>query len=159
MLKIGLDHQLVCHHLAFNSLKKDFTTAPILTHWIPDCLLVVKTEALDYGLEVILSMITLDGELHPIMFHSQTFSSAKLNYDVHDKDLLAIFEAFKHWRHYLEGPTSPIDVVTDHNLEYFSMMKLLTQRQAHWSEYLSQFNCVIWFCPRKLRMKPDTLTR
>jgi RNase H-like domain found in reverse transcriptase len=45
----------------------------------------------------------------------------ELNYDVHDKELLAIFEAFKIWRHYLEGPTYPIDVITDHkNLEYFA---------------------------------------
>jgi hypothetical protein len=93
-------------------LKKAFTTAPILTHWIPDCPLIVETGALDYALAAILSMITLDGELHPIAFHSRTFSGAELNYDDHDKELLAIFEAFKHWRHYLEGPASPIDVVT-----------------------------------------------
>jgi len=41
--------------------------------------------------------------------------------------LLAIFEAFKKWRHYLEGSTFPVDVVTDHkNLEYFSTTKILT---------------------------------
>ena len=57
---------------------------------------------------------------------------------------MAIFEAFKHWRHYLEGSASPIDVVTDHkNLEYFCTMKLLTRRQAHWSKYLLQFSLII----------------
>ena len=72
----------------------------------------------------------------------------ELNYDVHDKELLAIFEAFKIWRHYLEGSASPIDVVTDYkNLEYFSTTKVLTCRQARWSEYLSQFNLVIRFRP------------
>jgi hypothetical protein len=143
-----------------NSLKKAFTTALILTPWIPDCPLIVETDALDYALAAILSMITPDGELHPIVFHSQTFSGAELNYDIHDKELLAIFEAFKCWWHYLEGPASPIDIVTDHkNLEYFSMTKLLTQRQTCWSEYLSQFNCVIRFRPGKLRMKLDVLTR
>jgi hypothetical protein len=97
-------------HTAFNSLKKAFTTPPILTHWIPDYQLIVKTDASDYVLAVILSMSTPDGELHLIVFHSWTFSGAKLNYDVHDKELLAIFEAFKCWRHYLEGPAFPIDV-------------------------------------------------
>jgi hypothetical protein len=145
---------------AFNSLKKAFTTALILTHWIPDCPLIIKTDASDYALVAILSMITPDGELHPIVFHSRTFSGAELNYEVHNKELLAIFEAFKCWQHYLEGPMSPIDVVMDHkNLEYLSMTKLLTRRQACWSEYLSQFNCVIRFCPRKLGTKPDMLTR
>jgi RNase H-like domain found in reverse transcriptase len=88
------------------------------------------------------------------------FTSPKLNYNVHDKELLAIFEAFQHWRHYLEGLADPIDVVTDHkDLEYFSTTKLLTRRQARWSDYLSQFNLVICFRPGRLSMKPDLLTR
>ena len=54
----------------------------------------------------------------------------------------------------------PIDVVTDHqNLQYFSTTKILTRRQARWSEFLSAFNLVIHFRPRKLGMKPDALTR
>jgi hypothetical protein len=92
-------------------------------------------------------------------FLSCTFSSAELNYDVHDKELLAIFEAFKYWRHYLKGVGTPIDVVTDYkNLEYFSMTKLLTQQQARWSEYLSTFNMDICFRPGCLGSKPDTMT-
>ena len=108
-----------------------FTSAPILTHWIPDQPLVVETDASDYALAAILSMYNPDGELHPIAFHSQTFSGAELNYDVHDKELLAIYEVFRRWRHYLEGPASPVDVVTDHkNLEYFATTKLLTRQQV-----------------------------
>jgi len=120
----------------------------------------VETDASDYVLAAILSIVTKDNEIHPVAFHSRTFSVAELNYDVHDKELLAIFEAFKMWRHYLEGSTSPIDVVTDHkNLEYFSTMKVLMCRQTKWSEYLSQFNLVIRFHPGRLGTKPDTLTR
>ena len=53
-----------------------------------------------------------------------------------------------------------MDVVTDHkNLKYFTTTKILTCRQAHWSEYLSQFNMVIRFRPGKLGAKPDALTR
>src|SRR5882724_1882256 len=43
----------------------------------------------------VLSITTPNGELHPIAFHSQMFSAPELNYDVHDKELLTIFEAFK----------------------------------------------------------------
>jgi hypothetical protein len=83
-----------------------------------------------------------------------------LNYDTHDKELLAIHEAFRQWRHYLEGSPHPIDVVTDHkNLEYFATTKLLSRRQARWSEFLSAFNLVIRFRPGKLGTKPDSLTR
>ena len=144
---------------AFEDLKKAFTSAPILTHWIPDAPIVVETDASDYALAAIVSTY-VDGDIHPIAFHSRTFSSAELNYDVHDKELLAIFEAFQKWRHYLEGTPVPVDVVTDHkNLEYFATTKLLTRRQARWSEFLSQFNLVIRFRPGKLGTKPDALTR
>jgi len=116
---------------AFDILKQAFTSAPILTHWVLDAQLIVETNALDYALAAILSIMTKDNEIHPIAFYSQTFSTLKLNYDVHDKELLAIFEAFKIWQHYLEGSASPIDIVTDHkNLEYFLTTKVLTRRQA-----------------------------
>ena len=119
----------------------------------------METDALDYALTAILSIVNEDNEVHPVAFHSRTFTIAKLNYDIHDKELLAIFEAFKIWWHYLEGPAYSINVVTDHkNLEYFST-KILTWRQARWSEYLSQFNLVIRFCPGHLGTKPDALTR
>jgi len=145
---------------AFNTLKQAFTSAPILTHWVPDAQLVVETDASDYALAAILSIMTKDNEIHPVAFHSRTFSALELNYDVHDKELLAIFEAFKMWRHYLEGSASAIDVVTNHkNLEYFSTTKILTRRQARWSEYLSQFNLIIRFHPGRLGTKPDALTR
>lgn len=145
---------------SFEALKRAFTSAPVLTHWVPDAPLVVETDASDYALGAILSIYTPDGEIHPVAFHSRTFSSVELNYDVHDKELLAIFEAFRVWRHYLEGSGMPIDVVTDHkNLEYFSTTKILTRRQARWSEYLSQFNLLIRFRPGRLGSKPDALTR
>jgi len=146
--------------ISFNTLKQAFTSAPILTYWVPDAQLVVETDVSDYALAAILSIMTKDNEIYPIAFHSRTFSTPELNYNVHDKELLAIFEAFKIWRHYLEGSALPIDVVMDHkNLEYFSTTKILTRQQARWSEYLSQFNLVICFCPRRLGTKPDALTR
>ena len=145
---------------AFNDLKTAFTRAPVLHHWVPDRQITVETDASDYAIAGILSITSDSGELHPIAFHSRTLTGAELNYDTHNKELLAIFEAFKVWRHYLEGSGTPVDVVTDHkNLEYFSTTKLLTRRQARWSEYLSQFNMIIRFRPGKLGAKPDALTR
>ena len=120
----------------------------------------METDASDYALAAILSIVNKDNEVHPVAFHSGTFTTAELNYDTHDKKLLAIFKAFKIWWHYLEGLAYPINIVMDHkNLEYFSTTKVLTQRQAQWSEYLFQFNLVIRFCPGHLSTKPDTLTR
>jgi len=145
---------------SFNVLKHAFTTAPILTHFIPDTPIIVETDSSDYTIAGILSITCADGEIHPVMYYSQTLTALELNYDTHDKELLAIFEAFQNWHHYLEGSTSPIDIVTDHkNLEYFSTSKVLSRRQAWWSEFLSKFNLIICFHPGKLGAKLDTLTR
>ena len=138
-----------------------FTTAPVLTHWIPSSLLIIEMDASDYALATILSTVSpTDNEVHPIAFHSHTFTPPELNYNVHDKELLAIFKAFKIWRHYLEGSLTLIDMVTDHkNLEYFSTTKLLTHHQVCWLEFLCQFNLTIRFCPGHLGTKPNALMR
>ena len=145
---------------SFQALKSAFTSAPVLTHWVPNKPIIIETNASDYALGAILSIQTDSSEIHPVAFHSRTFSAPELNYDTHDKELLAIFEAFHVWRHFLEGSGALINVVTDHkNLEYFSTTKVLTHCQAHWSKYLSQFNLIISFHPGKLGTKPDSLTR
>ena len=133
---------------AFNSLKKASISTPILTYWISNAQLIMKTNALDYALAAILSIVNEENEVHLVAFYSHTFTTVELNYNTHDKELLAIFEVFKIWQYYLEGLAYPIDVVMDYkNLEYFSTTKVLTWRQIQWSEYLSQFNLVIRFCP------------
>ena len=115
----------------FRTLKEAFTRAPVLVHWKPNQQMVMETDTSDYALAAILLVYDMEVALHPIAFHSHTITGPELNYDVHDKELSAIFEVFKWWRHYLEGLAEPIDIVTDHkNLEYFSMTKLLTQCQA-----------------------------
>jgi len=148
-----------CQHY-FNALKHAFTTAPILTHFIPDTPIIVETDTSDYAVAGILSITCTNREICPVAYYSQTLTSPELNYDTHNKELLAIFEAFQNWCHYLKGSASLMEVVTDHkNLKYFSTSKVLSYRQAWWSEFLSQFNLVIHFRPGKLGAKPDALTR
>jgi len=143
---------------AFNKLKQVFVTAPVLTHWDPESPFIIETNASNYTVAAILST-QARGDIHPIAFHSQMLSPAELNYDVHNKELLAIFDAFKKWRYYLEGTPSPVVVFTDHkNLEWFCESKVLSRRQARWSEFLSQFNISIKFRPGRLGTKPDSLT-
>ena len=110
----------------FATLKELFTMAPILTCWDPDAPMIVETDVSDYTIVAVLST-HVGTEVQPIAFHSRTFDAAELNYDVHDKELLAIYEAFRKWRHYLEGTSILVDVVTDHkNLTYFGKSKLLS---------------------------------
>ena len=137
-----------------------FTTAPILHHFNPLLPPIVETDASDYAVAGIFLLHMEDGDMHPVMLYSHTLMGAELNYNTHNKELLAIFKAFKNWCHYLKSPHHTIDVVTDHkNLEYFASTKVLSRRQAQWSEYLSLFNMVICFCPSKLSERPDSLTQ
>ena len=104
---------------AFEYLKLCFTTAPILCHFHPDRNTVVERDASDYTLGCILSQFQEKG-LHRVAFHSRKLNSAERNYDIHDKELLAILVAFLEWKHYLQGTGKPITVYTDHqNLQYF----------------------------------------
>ena len=145
---------------AISTIKKAFTCAPVITHWVPDAQITVETDDSDYAVAAILTITLSDREIHPVAFYSWTLTTSELNYDTHDKELLTIYKSFWTWWHYLEGSATPINAVTDHkNLEYFSTTKILSRRQACWSELLSQFNLVICFHPGKLRAKPDALTR
>ena len=121
--------------------------------------MILETDISDYALAAILSTRS-NSEVHPIAFHSRAFSTVEINYDVHNKKLLAIIEAFKKWWHYLEKVAVPVEVYMDHkNLTYFSETKTLSWHLARWSEFLLQFNLSIKFWPGRLGKKLDTLTR
>ena len=86
----------------------------------------METNALDYALTTIFFIVNKENEVHPVIFYSHTFTVVELNYDTHDKKLLAIFEAFKIWQHYLEDLVYSINIVIDHkNFKYFSTIKIL----------------------------------
>jgi hypothetical protein len=82
---------------SFDKLKHCFMTAPILRHLDPHRECIVETDASDFALGGTLSQTTEDKNLHPNAFHSRKFSPAKINYKIHDKELLAIVDCFKAW--------------------------------------------------------------
>jgi len=87
--------------------------------------MILETNVSDCTLATILSTHS-GGKICPIAFYSRAFSTAKMNYDVHNK-LLAIVESFKKWQHYLKGVVTPVEVYTDHkNLIHFSETKALS---------------------------------
>ena len=144
----------------FDTLKLAFTQAPVLSHFDPANPIVVETDASDYAIAAIISQISPDeGNLHPIAFYSQGMKPVEFNYEIYDKELLAIFEAFQQWHNYLEDSTHAVLALLDHkNLKYFATTKQLTRQQVQWSKYLSRFNYLIWYCTGCLGTKPNTLT-
>ena len=138
------------HQDAFKALKTTFSQAPVLIHFNPNNLIIVKTDASDYAIATILSQITpSDGDIHPVTFYSHGLALVEMNYKIYDKELLVIFGAFKQWQNYLEGAVHTILVLSNHkNLEYITTTKQLTRCQVWWSEYLSGFNYIICYRTR-----------
>lgn len=125
------------HQFAFDTLKTAFTSAPVLMHFNPEKSIIVETDASDYVSAGVLSQKDDQGILHPVAFFSKKHSPAECNYEIYDKELLAIIRSFEEWRPDLEGAAFPIAVISDHkNLEYFMTTKNLNRRQARWAEYL-----------------------
>jgi transposase InsO family protein len=146
---------------AFEKLKSAFTSAPILAHADPSQPYIVETDASDFALGAVLSQRQEhDGQVHPVAFYSRKFTSAEINYDVYDKELLAIISAFEQWRNYLSGAQHTITVFCDHrNLVYFSSTRVLNRRQARWSLFLADFDFVITYRAGAYQGKPDALSR
>ena len=85
---------------------------------------------------------------------------AEMNYNVHDKELLALVVAFQEWRNYCHRAKHTVTVLIDHqNLRYFTTTKKLNGRQACWAEELSQFDFKVIYRPGINSGKPDALSR
>ena len=66
---------------------------------------------------------------------------AETCYKIHNEELLAIVEAFKTWRHYLEGCKYEVLVFTDHNnLRQFMNTKKLSSQQVWWAQELFYYH-------------------
>ena len=88
---------------AFTQLRQAFTEAPILRHFDPERHIRIETDASGYAIGGVLSQMTSEtGQWHPVAYYSQKMIPAETRYETHDAKLLAIVEAFKNWRHYLE---------------------------------------------------------
>jgi hypothetical protein len=71
-----------------------------------------------------------------VAYYLKKHSPAKCNYDIYDKELMAIIKVLNEWRPGCEGAAYPSQLITDHkNLEYLMTKKLLNRRHARWSEF------------------------
>ncbi|MDB5911071.1 MAG: hypothetical protein JWP34_5188, partial [Massilia sp.] len=145
---------------AFGRLQSAFTTAPVLALFDYNRKTILETDASDWASGGVLSQLDEDGVLRPVAFFSAKHSPAECNYEIYDKELLAIIKALEEWRPELQGTPDAFKVITDHkNLEYFTTTKALNQRQVRWSEFLSGFNFQIIYRPGSKAVLPDSLSR
>jgi len=147
--------------MAFEDLKTAVTTAPVLVSPQDSEPFWVEADSSDFATGAVLSQrSTTDGKWHLVAFYSKSLSSVEWNYEIHDKEMLAIIRALEEWRHFLEGATHLVEIWTDHkNLKYFMTAKKLNRRQACWSLHLARFDFLLHYRPGRTMGKPDTLSR
>jgi hypothetical protein len=145
---------------AFNEIKAAISKEPTLAHPDESKPYFLETDSSGAAMGAVLSQRQEDGRLHPIAFMSASFSPAELNYDTHDKELLAIIRAFEHWHIFLEGTKETVTVFTDHkNLGYWKTARTFNHCHARWYLTLVPYNFVIACRPGKQSQKPDALSR
>ena len=104
----------------FEELKKRFTTEPVLVTPDLDKEMRVEADALDFVTGGVLLIKCEDEKWRPVAYIFKSLNKAKRNYEIHDKEMLAIIQYLEAWRHFLEGAKDQFEIWTDHkNLEYF----------------------------------------
>ena len=145
---------------AFEKLKKKFILARILASFDPKRKIILKTDTSDQALRSCLSQLDAERHLHSVAYRSRKFSGPELNYDVHNKELLAIVDAFEEWRAYLKGSRHPIMIYSDHkNLSYFTTTKKLNRQHVRWAELLASYNFQIHYRKGSENGQADALSQ
>jgi len=108
------------------------TTAPILVLPQDSEPFHIKADSSDFASRAVLSQqLPKEEKWYLVAFYSKSLSPVEQNYEIHDKEILAIICALEEWRHFLEGARHLVEIWTDHkNLEYFMTAKKLNRRQV-----------------------------
>jgi hypothetical protein len=146
------------HQLAFENLQMAVTTAPVLVIPNQTDLFRLETDASQFAIRAVLSQ-QVDDQWKPVAFLSKSLSETQCNYQIYDRELMAIVLAFEAFRHYLIRHPLPVEVWTDHaNLQYFCEPQKLNRRQARWLIQLQDYDYTLHHIPGKANSKADLLS-
>jgi hypothetical protein len=100
---------------SFDQLKKRFTEEPVLM--MPDHSkpFQIQVDSLLFATGGILSQMDTNGDRHPCAYLSKSLMKTQRNYNTGDRELLAIVQALKEWRHYIQGSGHTTIVLSDHD--------------------------------------------
>ena len=144
---------------AFEKLKEVFISEPVLASFEPDKETVLECDSSGYAVGGVLSQYGDDGILRPCAYFSRKNNPHECNYEIHDKELLAVVRCLEEWDAELRSVVK-FKVITDHkNLEYFMKPRMLNERQMRWSLLLGRYNMEILYRPGRQNIRADALSR
>ena len=145
---------------SFDELKERFLEEPVLKMIDTTKQFVLETDASKWAIGAVLKQLGEDGELHPCGYISKTLTPAERNYQIYDRELLAVKEGCKTWKYVLMGSPHPVIIHCDHkNLGFYKKENKVTPRQARWLEFLQGFNLLWEYVPGSKLIQADALSR
>uniref|UniRef100_A0A0W0F4H4 RNA-directed DNA polymerase n=1 Tax=Moniliophthora roreri TaxID=221103 RepID=A0A0W0F4H4_MONRR len=180
VMYFGLTNSPATFQTMMNDIFQDLVLEGVVCVYLDNILVFTKTkEEHDHILSLVLECLcehklylciekcavlsqqsTEDRKWHPVAFYSKSLNAVEHNYEIHNKEMLAIIRALETWCHLLEGSPHSFEVWTDHkNLEYFHKAQKLNHCQARWSLYLSHFDFTLHHKPGCSMGKRDALSR
>ena len=144
---------------AFSDIKEALANASLLVHPKPDAPTSIITDASDVAVGAVLQQRI--GEIWcPIAYFSRKLKPPEKRYSTFDRELLAVYLAIKHFRHFVEGRT--FHVLTDHRPLTFALAtnsERHTPRQIRHLDYISQFTSDIRHINGSQNAAADALSR
>ncbi|RYE96002.1 MAG: hypothetical protein EOO78_22355, partial [Oxalobacteraceae bacterium] len=143
---------------AFAQLKAALCSAPVLILPDPSKPFVLNCDSCAFAIGATLQQDHGRG-LQPIAYRSKKLSPAERNYDVREREFMAILDACSHWRHYLHSD-EPFVLKSDHSsLVHYMTMPNLTGRLARWVLKMQDFDCKLEYIPGPQNVVADALSR
>ncbi len=157
--KIIFEWNEVCQ-IVFDHMKRRMIKTSILRHFDQTCETILKINLFNYINDEVLSQYDDEEVLHSIVFYSKNIFFAECNYEIYDKKLSIIIQAFKHWWFKLKLTDISIKMFINHQA-LISLMKdkELSRHQMRWVQKLIDFNFRIMYWSDKQNIKIDALTR
>ncbi len=145
---------------AFEALKAAVAEEPVLLFPKLEEPFEMEVDASAIVIGAVLNQKGEDGKTHPVAYYSESFSATERNYDVYDRELLAVVKSLRQWRTYLLGSPHQITIYMDHsNLQYWKEPRKINRRVAREFQELSEYDFVLKHIPGTSNTQADALSR
>jgi transposase InsO family protein len=144
---------------AFVKSKQDLANAALLIHPSDTAETRIVTDASDTSMGAVLEQ-KLANFWKPLAFFSRKFTSAQRKYSAYDRELTAVYETIKFFRHFLEGRS--FKILTDHKPLIYAFQQRsdkASPRQTRQLSFIAQFTTKVEYLPGVDNAVADSLSR